>query len=108
MDHVIPNKLLHYQSFTSSGTGYYLWALGSGFKTYDTARIVSPRIETQGDGQRCLEFHYSLHGTNIENFYVWFVQGSYRYAVWTRYGDQGIDWHKVKFNSSCLFLNSFY
>nr|XP_039272221.1 MAM and LDL-receptor class A domain-containing protein 2-like [Styela clava] len=82
----------------STGTGKYLWALGNGKQHFDTAHVISPTIVTIGNGQRCMEFFYSMHGSNIENLYVFFMEEGIRYNVWTRDSDQGIDWHRARVN----------
>lgn len=45
------------------------------------------------DGTRCLSFFYHMSGVNINALNVYMLIGTSTELIWTRYGDQGTEWH---------------
>lgn len=75
--------------------------MANGVNQFARAYVASPIITTVGAGQRCMEFFYNMHGSNIDDLHVNYIADGKRTTAWTRGGDQGINWHKVELNRHC-------
>lgn len=74
-----------------NSAGHYVYIEVSGKAANSTARIISPNINIRSSGV-CLKFWYNMYGANVNRLNVYSRNGGVMSQVWTRLGNQGLDW----------------
>ena len=78
------------------------------------ARLISPAVTPNQQGQKCLKFWYHMYGQNVDslNVYIQFGLSIPSSAYWNKKGTQGNSWKQQSltitaskvFNVSNLYL----
>ncbi|XP_068733580.1 uncharacterized protein [Montipora capricornis] len=74
----------------TSGMGYYIFTEASGRLNGDVARLISPKIQSNGNAT-CMVFYYHLYGQSMGSLRVK-VQDR---VLWQISGNQGNSWYKA-------------
>ncbi|XP_053383677.1 MAM and LDL-receptor class A domain-containing protein 2-like [Mercenaria mercenaria] len=76
-----------------SGAGYYVYIEASYPRVAgNKARLISPEISPNQQGQNCFTFWYNMYGSNMGRLNVYVQSGPSTSLLWHKKGNQGILW----------------
>lgn len=87
-----------------NAAGHYIYIEVSGKSPNSTARIVSPNVNIRSAGV-CLKFWYNMYGVNVNRLSVYSKNAGVMSQVWTRFGNQGLDWKYAQVHITNQGLN---
>lgn len=82
-------------------TGYYIYIETSAHRPNDSARIVSPSVNTQQ--ATCVLFWYHMYGSDVNQLSMYVETGSQLGTpFWTISGSRGDQWHYAQVETGAL------
>lgn len=82
----------------TTGKGYYLYVESSSLSRGQEARLVSPNLPAQREGQ-CLKFYYSMYGSTMGTLKVQIKKSNGNsWLIFYKSGNQGTGWKRASGN----------